>query len=612
VKDTGDAQAAHSAGLILECGQHLLAIIQEILDYSVLQAGRTRLEPRPHVLTDLLSPVLRQVAVTTREKSLELSYWLPPHLPATIVTDGRRLQQILLNLLQNATKFTDRGGVHLNVAAAPRPNGEWQWTFAVFDSGSGIGAEGLKRIFNPFSQGTDPARYGGTGLGLAISQSFARLMGGDVRARSLLGRGSCFRCTIRTPAPDAGAGQVADLAPAALQGAAITLVSRPTRTARLLAATLRSWGLQPTLLRGEAWQGAAALPGPAIIEHGEVDPASVGRHPVVWLERAGEGRAEPAAPNQLALPVALSDLRDALQHLLAPVVAATAAESPRARAPASGPDARLAQRVPLHILAADDIRTNREALRIILRLFGYEITVVNDGIDVLRALDRHSYDLVLLDVQMPGMDGLAAARQIVNRYPDAAKRPKLIAITAGALPGDRAACLAAGMDDYLAKPVLPDAIERCILRHFTEQSPPPAAPPASPNRPLVDTAHLAAALPRSLGVARVQILRGMRNAVALDYTTLRVDLDRACTERNAAVLGRTLHALKGCFLTIGWARLAHFCASQLAEVRADTFTGWATLPDQLRELYAESQDAMQHHVGDTGLPAESDHTNQLP
>lgn len=488
LREAPGTPAAESAGLILECGEHLLGIIQEILDYSVLQGGHARLDPKPCDPRALIDAVLRQAGVSAREKGLALTQRIAPALPPAFEVDGRRLQQILLNLLQNAVKFTAAGGVHLRVRTRALHDGRHRCTFSVFDTGIGVSRAQADKLFHPFKQATDEIAhtYGGTGLGLAISRQFARMMGGDIVVRSSPGRGSCFQFTfvVRALAED------------------------------------------------------ALAPGPA--------------------KANSRGSAEPAGS--------------------------------------------LAARFPLRILAADDIRTNREVLRRMTAHFGYTPVLCQNGVEVLTALARESFDLLLLDVQMPVMDGFTTAREIRRLYPEAGRRPRIVALTANALPEDREKCLAAGMDDYLAKPLLPEHLEACILHWFAAapilpRPPLPSSPAARSDAapaglPLVDQAHYAAAFPGLGGEALGEILLQIRAAALTDYEAVMVRLEAACTNRDGAAVATELHALKGCFLTIGWRRLAAFCAETLELVRAEKFCGWTSLPTELRALCAESNQAM--------------------
>lgn len=285
------------------------------------------------------------------------------------------------------------------------------------------------------------------------------------------------------------------------------------------------------------------------------------------------------------------------------------------------PRSRLSARVPLRILAADDVRSNRRLLQQLTSYFGYEAEIVENGAEVLTALSQHPFDLVLLDVQMPVLDGLQTAREIIRLQPDPNLRPKLVALTANALGGDREACLEAGMDDCLPKPITPKAFEPCITRLFAKeplaQPPvPPVEPPiplAQPQAPpvptpppvsesiqpsLVDFAYLNSALPGLSGPQLANVQRRMYNALVKDFETIWPRLTEACSRRDQEQLARALHALKGCFLSLGWSRIADRCSEELVRTRAQQFAEWSTLPDELQQLYAASTAEMIQHLNE--------------
>ena len=281
-----------------------------------------------------------------------------------------------------------------------------------------------------------------------------------------------------------------------------------------------------------------------------------------------------------------------------------------------GPQPRSRARLPLRILAADDVRTNRGLIRLLMAHCGYEAEIVENGAEVLAALGRSSFDLILLDVQMPVMGGLEAAREIVRLHPEPGQRPRILALTANASADDRKACLAAGMDDCLSKPISLTAFRASIDRLFSE--PPPDHAPASLTRqdttglpPVVDFAQLDAAIP---GLSRPQLTamyRRMHRAAASDFEAIWPRVLEAVSSRDQGRLAGELHALKGCFSTLGWSRIAGHCAAAMQRARAQQFAEWSTLPDELRQLYAASTAEMTRYLaaiasGESGAPAPDD------
>ncbi len=270
--------------------------------------------------------------------------------------------------------------------------------------------------------------------------------------------------------------------------------------------------------------------------------------------------------------------------------------------PGTRPFRPLGARLPLRILAADDVRISRELLRQLTAYFGYQAEVVENGVEVIEALRKGPCDLVLLDVQMPVMDGLEAAREIVRLFPDPGQRPKMVALTANSLASERDTCMAAGMDDCIVKPISPRAFESCVVRLFTgvpsvqSASPLPSTATEPVELPLVDFMHLEVAFPGFPREQLVAIQQRMHHAVIADFETIWPRLMEAVSKNDQDSLAESLHALKGCFSTLGWNRIAGRCAAALQRARAQQFSEWSTLPDELQQLYAASTVEMERHL----------------
>ncbi|HLP00927.1 MAG TPA: response regulator [Opitutaceae bacterium] len=591
-----DSTEVHSAQLILESGQNLLGIVEELIDFSGLQAGRARLEPRAFDLLGLITQIVRHTGTLARRKGLAFTYRIRPAVPARIVGDPRRLQQVLLNLLGNAVNYTQRGGVHLDISATAS-QGRWRLGFAVADTGVGIEPADLDKLFHPFARAEfgEARQVHGTGLGLAIAAAFAQLMGGGIAVRSRPGRGTLFRCMIEADETEGGAA-LATLAPAGMAGRRVLVVSSDRLTRRLLSDLFQSWGCAPVV-----WPGPdqpmdreqldlpidlavveAALArnlGPMINRHLQAHPPARPA-PVVWLSSPDRHWPVPAAARavNVQLPLDPAELARAAAGLLAPAGEASGA--------AHAPEAKLGARLPLRILAADDIPTNREMLRRLLQHLGYRAQLASNGAEAVEALRLQPFDLILLDVEMPVMNGLAAAREILRQYPDAARRPKLVALTANAQSGDRERCLAAGMDDYLAKPVLPSHLEACFQRLFGSEAAAEApAPAVSAGPDLVDRDQLNAMFPGLPPAQVADVLQQLQASAARDLETAWPRLGKACAARDCAHLAETAHGLKGCFMMLGWSRLAAFCSDAVLQARRGTFTAWSTFGPELQKLY---------------------------
>jgi PAS domain S-box-containing protein len=485
------------AEVIRSSGEALMAVIDDILDFSKIEAGRLELERRPFDLRSCVESALELVAAGASAKGLDLAYLFDRGLPSAIVGDATRLRQILINLLNNAIKFTDTGEVVVSVDGEALGSGEGEvgrhrLHFAVRDSGIGIPEDRLGRLFESFSQvdASTTRRYGGTGLGLAISKRLSELMGGTIWVESRVGEGSTFHFTIQ-------AEQASGLAPAdqqgpppQLHGRRVLIVDDNATNRHILVRQAESWGMlaRDTASPAQAldWIRRGDPFDLAILDMRmpEMDgirlAEEIGRYrdaralPLLLLTSLGpreevRGSVEFAA--SLTKPIKPSQLYDTLMSVFGATPAGVQAPTPR-----EGPGERLAERMPLRILVAEDNVVNQQLALLVLKQLGYRAEVTANGLEALQALEREPYDVVLMDVQMPTMDGLEATRRIHQRWPEG-RRPHVIAATASAMQEEREACLAAGMDDYLPKPIrmeeLAAALRRCHPR-IAPQSPAPA------------------------------------------------------------------------------------------------------------------------------------------
>jgi CheY-like chemotaxis protein len=392
-----------------------------------------------------------------------------------------RLRQVLLNLFSNAVKFTESGEVVLGVTATPR-DGRFEIGFAVRDTGIGLTPEGLGKLFRSFSQADSSTtrKYGGTGLGLAISKRLAELMGGTMWAESGgPGQGSTFRFTIVAPQAEglpAARRELLGEQPA-LSAKRLLVVDDNGTNRRILALQTARWGMQvrDTAHPAQAldWLAAGEAFDAAILDMHmpEMDGVQLARRiraaghalPLVLFSSLGRREVGDDAAlfsATLAKPLHQSALFDTLVGLLG-------AESRVARAPEKPAkptlDPGLAERHPLRILLAEDNVVNQKLALRLLQQMGYRADVAANGIEAIECVERQPYDVVLMDVQMPEMDGLEASRRITERWP-ASERPRIVAMTANAMQGDREECLAAGMDDYVTKPIRVEALVQALLQ----------------------------------------------------------------------------------------------------------------------------------------------------
>jgi PAS domain S-box-containing protein len=453
-------------------GEILLSLINDILDFSRIESGRLELEVQPFDVGVCIEETLDLLGARAAQKGIEMAYEIAADSPRSLMGDPTRLRQILINLTSNAIKFTERGEIVITVTSRPVDSDAearlHEVHFAVRDTGIGIPADRIDRLFQAFTQvdASTTRRYGGTGLGLAISRRLTELMGGRMWVESQVGRGSTFWFTIMARAtppalePKADAIYGADLA-----GRRALVVDDNATNRSILVRQLEGWGMRVTT----AGDGPGAL---EALDRGEpCDLAILDMHMpgMDGLALAAEIRRRPrlrALPlvmlTSVSSPAAGHAARDVgiAAHLTKPVKAAqlrrTLAEAIR-RSPVATPDAQPADRRealsrPLRILLAEDNPVNQKVALRILERNGYRADVVANGAEVLEALKRQIYDVVLMDVQMPEMDGLEATRRI-RQDAGLGRQPVIVAMTAGAFEEDRRKCLSAGMDRYISKPV---------------------------------------------------------------------------------------------------------------------------------------------------------------
>ncbi|MCX8114436.1 MAG: PAS domain S-box protein [Burkholderiaceae bacterium] len=494
------------AQTIRASGEALLTIIDDILDFSKAEAGRLEIESEAFDLRRCVEEALDLVTPRASEKQLNLAYLIEEGAPESLIGDAARVRQILVNLLSNAVKFTHQGEVLVTVDAAPIGDGRHRVHFAVKDTGIGIPAEFVPRLFQSFTQAdaTTTRRYGGTGLGLAISKRLAELMGGGIWVESEPGRGSVFHVTIEAPAGPPLDHVYLRGNPEALAGKRVLIVDDNVTNRRIVLKQTLAWGMVPIAV-------PSALEAIDLIRHG--DPfdvavldmsmpdmdgldlaAEIRRHrdaaqlPIVMLTSVGQRVNLASAPvpdfaAYLSKPLKAVQLYNAFLAALGQ----RGERAPAGQAPRS--TERLGERVPLRILVAEDNAINQKvALRILARL-GYRADLAANGLEVIDAVERQRYDVVLMDIQMPEMDGLEAARWIVQ-YCAPHERPLLIAMTAHAMGGDREAYLAAGMDAYIAKPVDLPELAAALLRARPRSVATAGAPGSEVDDAPVDRARL--------------------------------------------------------------------------------------------------------------------------
>ncbi|HEV2388879.1 MAG TPA: PAS domain S-box protein [Candidatus Acidoferrales bacterium] len=490
VLDTGLTEEQREClGLVKSSAESLLSLINDILDFSRIEAGRLDLESIPFDLRPSLDEAMKSLSYRAQQKGLELIYDVRPDVPEKLVGDPTRIRQVLVNLVGNALKFTEKGEILVTVgaqASEPEPGGGVGLEFAVADTGIGIPPDKHRRIFNPFSQADESMtrKYGGTGLGLTVCFRLVEEMGGRIWVESEPGKGSTFRFTLRLQAQNPSSEAPVAVPPELLRDMPVLVVDDNSTNRRVLGGMLLRWGMKPVGVES----GKAALEaldcarreghafplvlldgqmpemdGFAVAERIQQDPELAGMA-VVMLTSAGRmGDAarcrELNISSHLTKPVRSGELLEAIGRAARKMAAAPAARWPEKRMESGA-------RPPLKLLLVENDTVNRKLAAALLAKRGFEVTATRDGKATLAALEGESFDLILMDAQIPGMDGFETAAVIRQREKPGGIRMPIVAMMVHASTADQQRCLAAGMDGCVSKPIriseIVDTVERVL------------------------------------------------------------------------------------------------------------------------------------------------------
>lgn len=575
---------------IYASGESLLTITNDILDFSKIESGKLELEKQPLNLRSCLEDALDLLAAKAVEKNLELAYQMESGIPTSLIGDSSRLRQVLVNLLSNALKFTSEGEVVVRVKTLSAPHigsgDPWHLHFSVTDTGIGIPVNRMARLFKSFSQAeaSTSRQYGGTGLGLAISKRLVELMGGKMWVESIPKKGSTFHFTLPLPATPDGPATTLESRQARLADLRLLIVDDNATASRILTTQAAQWGMAPRaasdaeqalgwLKAGETFDAALVdlqmpgMDGLALANAIRQVPGAM-MLPIILLTPVGKQSNSPEMTNAAAAacvtkPVRPAHLQDALTRVISGAAPVTQKKPTVAKL-----DPKLAERLPLQVLLCDDNAINQKVATRLLQQMGYKPDLAGNGIEALAALESKTYDLIFMDVQMPEMDGLEATRIIrerqseKSRYPNYKSSVVIIAMTASAMPGDRDKCIAAGMDDYLAKPVRPEDMRVLMERwgpaakshhpttsqtetatEMVESTPEPEQPPVDMKR-LLDFSD-----------GSVENLRELVTLYAKQTAEQLEQLAAAAQAGSAAEVRRLAHSCAGASSTCGMVRI---------------------------------------------------------
>ncbi len=481
-----EAQRSHLC-MVKTASMRLLDIINDILDFSKIEAGKLMLDFSPFSLREMLDEALKILAINSTAKGLELVYRVRDDVPDGLEGDSGRLRQVFVNLVGNAVKFTQRGEVAVSVEVAERRDDDSvELLFMVRDTGEGIAEDKKALIFESFSQAdaSMTRRFGGTGLGLAISSQLVQLMGGKIWVESRLGEGSTFRFTALFRQQPSAAMKLAAVAPERLRRRSALIVVENSTSRHFLAEMLGIW-LEVVETAAGPQAALAVLARRSfdlvLIDHnltggeslglaGEIGrrcaaamPRLIILTPATDWEKTVEAGGKSLISGYLAKPVSQADLLRVVQEALGDLAPGEGV------APPADPHRPQAEHRNGHILLAEDEHINQTLAIILLEREGWRVTVAGNGREALQAMDTTDFDLVLMDVQMPEMDGIEATRRIRAREAADDRHIPIVAMTAHAMKDDRERCLSAGMDDYLAKPIVPENLFAVLEKYIGTQ-----------------------------------------------------------------------------------------------------------------------------------------------
>jgi signal transduction histidine kinase/DNA-binding response OmpR family regulator len=583
-------------------GQHLLTIINHILDFSKIESGRLELEQAPFDLAACVEEAVQLVAPMVTGRNVELTYALDDTTPKMVAGDVARLRQILVNLLANAIKFTPAGEVDLTVSAHRLEGARREIHFAVRDSGIGIPKDRFDRLFEVFSQvdASTTRRYGGTGLGLAICKRLTALMGGRIWAESEPGKGSTFHFTIIADEVEVPHRPIPEIEQPALAGKRVLIVDDHRSNRLVLKLQAERWGMlvreteSPItalewIRRGDPFDVALLdyqmpeMDGVTLAK--EIRAVRGAQSPLlVLLSSVAQPFGSEVTDRFAAVltkPLKLSHLRDRLLETVGEPASAAAPNESIATSTST-----------LRVLLAEDNPINQRVAQRLLERLGYQADIANNGREVLERLEQTPYDVIFMDVQMPEMDGLEASRAVCARWPTG-KRPRIIAMTAEAMQGDREKCLAAGMDDYLIKPVtlaqLAEALAKCqpVAKQATAVGTVERKDAASGDA--LDH-NVLAQLREDIGGA--EVLRDVIITFLAQTPSTLATLRDVAGRGDAAGIRRAAHMIKGTSATLGALALADHCAEMERLAGSGDVTDAASRAAATEELYRSLEVAL--------------------
>jgi PAS domain S-box-containing protein len=547
--------------MVKDSADSLLAIINDILDFSKIEAGKLSLDLTEFNLHDVLANTLRSLSVRASQKGLEIAWGEKIGVPERVIGDAGRLRQVIVNLVGNAIKFTEQGEMEVGVEVESQQGESLVMHFTVRDTGIGIAPEQQKLIFEAFTQADSSInrKYGGTGLGLTISSRLVQMMGGKIWLDSAPGEGSTFHFTVQLSRAKGALPESSPKEVVSLRDLAVLVVDDNATNRKILDRMLKNWSMRPeTVSSGEEGLAAleraasAGLPFPLVLLDAQMPGMDgfalaerIRRNPklngstIMMLTSAGQS-GDAARCRELGIAVYLiKPIRQS--ELLEAILATMGKSSDMGRATVVTRRTLRENRRKFHILLAEDNVVNQRLAVRLLEKLGHKVTVASNGIEALDLLKRSPFDLVLMDIQMPKMNGFQTTAEIRKEEESSGEHLPIIAMTAHAMEGDRARCLDAGMDGYVAKPIRFDDLVDAIENLGQSPEVPKMAATATPRQP--EPNDMASALERVEG--DVELLHEMVGLFLEELPELLTNLREAVTAGDAKAIERAAHKLKG-------------------------------------------------------------------
>ena len=563
--------------MVKTSADYLMAVINDILDFSKIEAGKLDLDPIDFNLHDQLDDTVNALALRAHSKGLELACHVMANVPESLVGDPGRLRQIVVNLIGNAIKFTAEGEVVMRVELQSQTNGDVCLHFAISDTGIGIPADKMDRLFKAFSQVdmSTTRKYGGTGLGLAISAQLVRMMNGQVWVESQANQGSTFHFTAQLGVSKEATTRRTPAGLTKLLGVSVLVVDDNATNCRILHDLLGGWGMRPT----EVQSGQAALAamhkahddgepfGMVLLDNmmpemdGFMLAEQIRQHPdlvgaTLMMISSADRRENAARCHELGMEAYLTKpIRRA--ELLSTILTALHVVTSKTSRSVTEPHQTVGHcQRSLHLLLTEDNLINQKLATRLLELRGHSVVVASNGREAVEVLKQQRFDVVLMDVQMPEMDGFEATQIIRARERDIGGHVPIVAMTAHAMKGDRERCLECGMDGYISKPLRPtelfEAVETLAGDTAEPSSEPASVSPVSDNAVIFDQD---AALHSTGG--SMEVLRDIAELFLQEYPVWLEQLQQSIATSNADVLRRTAHSVKGSSSYFGTEAIQH-------------------------------------------------------